>query len=816
MAVSPSAHSKMLFADAQAEYDIVIIGSGPSGISAAARAAALDAKHILLEAENHLADTLFKFQKGKHVMAEPSVLPLRSDLPFDAGLRETVLENWNKGAREKKINVAMGKRVKAMSREESTRVITVICEDGSEYTTRTVILGIGMQGNLRKLGVEGENLPQVQYTLSDPDEYKGENIIVIGAGDAGIENALGLMKQNSVYMVNRAGEFALCKDGNRDLILKAEKNGNLKVCYSANTIRVEATGTEPPLNYFYSGTEGEASIPCHRVIARLGAIPPRKLVESFGIKFQNDSPVSLPILSEKYESTVPGVFVVGALSGYPLIKQALNQGYELVEMILGRPIEPVDEPFLRERIKAWKPQLPVTEVLALACKNMPLLREMSTLQLREFMLHSRIIVPKKGEVIFKKYDYTNTFFSIIQGSVSIEIEDKEGQIKHIKSNVGSFFGEMGLLSGRRRTATIIANENCALIETPRTTMLRMIETIDGVRRIVDESFLRNAIYNYIGSMVTPEAVQALIDSGIEKRKYQTGQALFSEGDEADGLYLIRTGSVIVSNKTNRQQDRILSYLAAGNYVGEMALINEDKRSATVKAAVATEVMVLKADAFKRQLDAIPALRQAMAVVAAERTRSNIMKEESASDSGDMTNFLVKQGVGKGSDVLVINESLCVRCNSCETACAETHNGTGRLVREAGPTYGDFHIPVACRHCEDPACMKDCPPDAISRTKDGAVVISDACIGCGNCERNCPFSVIQLAVQKPPKSGGGILWMLFGIGERPGNRRPDYDPDARKKAVKCDLCQDKAGGPACVRACPTGAAVRMAPEKIFSS
>jgi Fe-S-cluster-containing hydrogenase component 2 len=60
----------------------------------------------------------------------------------------------------------------------------------------------------------------------------------------------------------------------------------------------------------------------------------------------------------------------------------------------------------------------------------------------------------------------------------------------------------------------------------------------------------------------------------------------------------------------------------------------------------------------------------------------------------------------------------------------------------------------------------------------------------------------------------LSWLLFGLGSAPGNRRPDYDPDARKKAVKCDLCQDKKGGPACVRACPTGAAVRMAPEEIF--
>lgn len=813
MSASKSTFEKMMFADAEAEYDIVIIGSGPSGASAAARACALKAKHVLLEAEDHIADTIFKFQKGKHVMSEPGVLPLRSDLVFKEGLRETILENWNKSFNDQQVNVALKKKVKAIARDEATKVITVTCEDGTTYTTRTVILGIGMQGNLRKLGVEGENHPLVQYTLADPDAFKGETIIVIGAGDAGIENALGLMKQNDVYMVNRSGEFALCKDGNRDLITKAEKNGQIKVCYNANTIKVEETGANPPLVYVYSGNDGEQRIPCHRVIARLGAIPPRKLVESFGIQFQNESPVSLPVLSERYESNVPGVFVVGALSGYPLIKQAMNQGYEVVEMILGRPIEPVDEPFLRERIQVWKPKSPVNEVLDLARQRMPLLAAMSALQLREFVLRSKFLALRKGQIVFEKFDYTNTFFCIVEGYVEVEVEGKDGKPATIQLKQGAFFGEMGLLSGRRRTATIRAGENCVLLETPRNTMLTTIHSSDGVRKIVDEAFLKNAIYNYIGSMITPEAVQALIDSGVDKKQFKTGEVLFNEGDPADGLYLIRTGSVTISRHVG-QHERILSYVAAGRYVGEMALINDAPRSATVKAAVATEVMILKADAFKAQLQSNAALRAAMSKVVAERTLANVVKEESGQDNSAMQSFLIKQGVGKGSDVLVINESLCVRCNNCETACAETHNGTGRLRREAGPTFGDFHLPVACRHCEDPACMKECPPDAISRTKEGAVVISDACIGCGNCERNCPFGVIQLAVDKAPKYGGGLSWLLFGLGSAPGNRRPDYDPDARKKAVKCDLCQDKKGGPACVRACPTGAAVRMAPEEIF--
>ena len=94
------------------------------------------------------------------------------------------------------------------------------------------------------------------------------------------------------------------------------------------------------------------------------------------------------------------------------------------------------------------------------------------------------------------------------------------------------------------------------------------------------------------------------------------------------------------------------------------------------------------------------------------------------------------------------------------------------------------------------------------------LFSDACIGCGNCERNCPYGVIQMTVQKPPKMGANLLWLLFGLGKAPGDRAPEYDPDAPKKAVKCDLCKGQSGGPACVRACPTGAAIRTSPEKIF--
>ena len=110
-------------------------------------------------------------------------------------------------------------------------------------------------------------------------------------------------------------------------------------------------------------------------------------------------------------------------------------------------------------------------------------------------------------------------------------------------------------------------------------------------------------------------------------------------------------------------------------------------------------------------------------------------------------------------------------------------------------------------------MKDCPPDAIKRGGlGGEVYIDDSCIGCGNCERNCPYGVIQMAYPKK-QSGGFWRWMLTGSGSAPGKSDTEQEGGI-KKAVKCDMCKDLEGGAACVRACPTGAAQRISPDQFI--
>src|SRR5450432_4230211 len=210
-------------------FKIAIIGSGPSGLSAAAHAAELGLPHVLLEGEKHAADTIYKYQKGKYVMAEPGILPLRSPMVFAAGSREQILGAWDEGLARYQVNVRYGAAVTAIGGERGA--FTVTLAGGATLQAEAVVLAIGLQGNLRKVGVAGEDLPVVQYQLDDPREYEDETIIVVGAGDAAIENALGLAAQNRVILINRNDEFARCKEGNLSLVLAAIKDGKIECRY---------------------------------------------------------------------------------------------------------------------------------------------------------------------------------------------------------------------------------------------------------------------------------------------------------------------------------------------------------------------------------------------------------------------------------------------------------------------------------------------------------------------------------------------------------------------------------------------------------
>jgi CRP-like cAMP-binding protein/thioredoxin reductase/Fe-S-cluster-containing hydrogenase component 2 len=795
-------------------YRIAIVGSGPGGLSAACRAAEAGDAHILLEAQPHLSNTIFRYQKGKHVMAEPNVLPLRAASRFEAGAREAILEAWNKDAAERKVNVRYKAEVTKI--EKAGDRFKLSLKAGEPVEADSVVLCIGVQGNPNKLGAPGEDLPYVQYQLDDPDEYKGETIVVVGAGDAAIENAVALAKQNKVHIVNRKGEFSRAKEGNNLIILQAIEQGRVKCHYHSTIEKVEeapsghASGRRMLLKL--NSKEGAVEVPCDRIIGRLGATAPRDFVEACGVQFPSSDKAALPMVSSTYESNVPGMYIIGALAGYPLIKQAMNQGYEVVEFITGRPVIPADEPILKAKfaaVPAFAGANDVEAILDVLRLRSPVLASLNRLQLREFLLESKIASPKPGEHVFEKDDYDAAVYIVLSGSVAVVLDEAD-RSKDRKIKSGRIFGEMSLISGRRRAATVEAGPDCVLMQVPRRTMLKLIASNDVVRRYVDRTFALRALQTNLAPGAD-EAQLSEILSTAKLHQFKAKDKIYSPGDDASEIYLIRSGSVMVSAAA-AGKEIVLNYVAAGQYFGELDVIAGAKRRQTAQAAIKTEALGISAGAFIKLLDQNPELKAKVR----ERFRQQIesrLEAERSPERGQMMQFLVQQGMGEATDALLIDEALCIRCDQCEKACASTHGNVSRLDREAGATFQNLHVPTSCRHCEHPHCMKDCPPDAIHRAANGEVYIQSTCIGCGNCERNCPYGVIQMGVET--KTAPSLWrWMLLGRGPAPGSDLHDYPKGSAKKAVKCDMCGTREEGPACVQACPTGAAIRVGPEEFF--
>jgi len=836
-------------------FNIVIIGAGPAGLSAAARAADRDRRagrstpsYLLLEGFNEHAKTIQRYQKGKHVMAEPGFLDLRSDFAFAAGTREKILGAWGEGLQRGGVNIRYGAEVKKVG--GSKGAFSIQLASGETLQAAHVILAIGLEGNPRKLGAQGEDHERVQYQLDDPKEFRDETILVVGAGDSAIENALALAEQNDTWILNRGKEFSRAKDANLNAVVAAITDPRRRLnCYYETSIKSVAPSTDPrtpTLTVVLQTATGEKTVQCHRIIARLGAIPPRKFVESIGIKFPNDRSDAIPELSRHYESNVPGVYVIGSLAGYPLIKQAMNQGYDVVEFIHGNDIKPADHPLLEYQFHGLPFERSADEMVERFQQLIPMFRELNSLAFRELIIESDMLasyspgaehadaerrmgqlrkklaakdpqprstrIIREGEAIYEPGEFGTSFFTIVNGEVTLETAPPQS----IRTTLGrgEFFGEMSLLSGRPRLERAIAGPGCIVVETPRRTMLKLMNSNEEVRSGIDWIFVVRELQRHFAPFASLRELRA-IAARVTLRQYKAGQVLFKEGEVGDSLFVLRSGGVTLS-RMQSEDDKLVSQVRSGYLVGEMALMGDPVRRETATATVASDAIEIKRKEFlelTRRGDArLDPLQRSVSKSVVDNARMQVRPE-----AGSLMNFLMDEGLGEATDVLIIDDSLCVGCDNCEKACAETHGGVSRLDREAGATYANVHIPIACRHCEQPHCMKDCPPNAIRRSEDGEVYINDSCIGCGNCEANCPYDVIRM-VYEAPKKPGLWSWLLFATGNGPGEQ-PDYQPTAKakekgKKAVKCDACVSVSGGPACVRACPTGAAIRIGPEQFI--
>ena len=227
---------KSIKKDTKADYDLIVVGAGPAGISATLAAKKNNLKVLTLE-QGTLGGTVFTFPRSKIVMTSPMDLPLYGKVKFHETSKAELLDLWHTVLSKNNIQIKENSKVEAIIPEG--KIFKVETTTGESYTTKTVLIAIGRRGTPRKLDVKGEDTEKVAYRLLEPEEIKNKNILVVGGGDSAIESALLLADANKVTLSYRSDSFSRLKVRNAENIEEAIKNKKVTVLFSSKIAAID-------------------------------------------------------------------------------------------------------------------------------------------------------------------------------------------------------------------------------------------------------------------------------------------------------------------------------------------------------------------------------------------------------------------------------------------------------------------------------------------------------------------------------------------------------------------------------------------------
>jgi thioredoxin reductase (NADPH) len=403
-----------------ADYDLIIIGGGPAGLTAGLYAARANMSAILLE--------------GKDVGGEILNTDLIEDYPgFESVTGAELAQKMADHARKFGLKIETYARVKQVRVEGDRKIVEL--EDGTTHSAYAVIVTVG--GEPVKLGVPGEieyHGRGVSYcAVCDGAFFKGNDLAVIGGGDSAFQEGLFLTRfAKKLHVVHRRSDFraqAILQDR---LLAK-----DMVHTVTPATVK-EIGGDGTAVKWLDVARDGEVErIPVEGVFVFVGFKPVGK--ELFADHIDHD-PNGYLITDQFMQTSIPGVYAAGDTRAQ-LAKQITTAVGDATTAVLHaeRYIEELKD------IERVFPEAP-REVVAKTASRM------------------RILTFPPGSVIIREGDPSDRFFVIAKGQALVVQRDAGGAERELSTlGPGDYFGEVGILSGHARNASVRAKTSLEVL-----------------------------------------------------------------------------------------------------------------------------------------------------------------------------------------------------------------------------------------------------------------------------------------------------------------------------------------------------------------
>lgn len=266
-------------------YDVVVVGAGPAGISAALRAKQDGLRCKVIE-QGSVAQSIRSFPRGKLVFDQPLELPRVGKLWLEESTKEELLERWIRIVRSEKLDIDEGRRFTGLEPVAGGFAI-VSRDDAAEtthrYDTSRVVLAIGLRGSPRRLDVplEPEVESRVFYHLADARSVAGQRVLVVGLGDVAMETAVALARQPDTRVtVSYRGEgFSRGKARNIAELRKLVDADRVKLVLSSSVVALR------PNEAVLRTPTGEQRIDVDATFVMIGSVPPLALLAKAGVHY---------------------------------------------------------------------------------------------------------------------------------------------------------------------------------------------------------------------------------------------------------------------------------------------------------------------------------------------------------------------------------------------------------------------------------------------------------------------------------------------------------------------------------------------------